>query len=51
MCEYDNGAAKMLGSIRKFCFVREGPIAILDVSVKQPQSILDTLTVSKPILA
>ena len=41
----------MFGSIIKFCFVTEGPIAIVDVFVQQPQSILETLTVSKSIFA
>ena len=51
VCELNDGPRKMFRSIRKFCFVTEGPIAIVDVFVQQPQSILETLTVSKSIFA
>ena len=46
ICEFKNEDRTMLGSIRKFCILTEGPIIILDVFTKLPESILDTSIVS-----
>eukprot|EP00731_Ephydatia_muelleri_P013142 Em0007g452a len=43
VCEFKNGSSAKFGSIS---ILKEGPIAMLDVLAKLPESILETLTVS-----
>ena len=42
---------RRLGSIRKFCVLIEGPVAIIDVSERLQRSILNDIPFSKPDLA
>ena len=41
MCEFIQGPNLCLGSIRKFCVLKEGHIAIIDVYEQVPEGLLD----------
>lgn len=41
VCEFIQGPNLCLGSIRKFCVLKEGHIAIIDVYERVPEGLLD----------
>ena len=50
VCEFEDRGMRRIGSIRKFCMLMEGPVAIIDIFERLPDGILKDIQASKPDL-
>ena len=50
ICEFEDRGMRRIGSIRKFCMLQEGPVAIVDIFERLPDGILKDIQASKPDL-
>ena len=50
VCEFEDRGMRRIGSIRKFCMLKEGPVAIIDIFERLPDGILKDIQASKPDL-
>ena len=50
VCEFQDRGMRRIGSIRKFCMLKEGPVAIIDIFEKLSDGILKDIQASKPDL-
>ena len=51
VCEFEQQGIKTLGSIRRFCILQQGPVAIIDVFERLHEGILHGIAASRPLLA